>query len=119
MKSLLGADIIVIMPQTLSPTQSNENHFTDTSADVKFYRIIYIGVSALVGLAIMAYMGSNGNAMAWRNRRFVHVQHCEKVQQQWNAWGKRLCLLWFGLFAAVIILSCLVLLTAYLGVKSA
>jgi len=37
--------------------------------------------------SLMAYLGTHGNALAWKHRRFDSVQHCQEVQNKWKPWG--------------------------------
>lgn len=49
---------------------------------------------ALGGIGLMAlYLAGNGNALAWKARRFNSVKHFKRVQQVWAIWGAALALI--------------------------
>ena len=50
----------------------------------------WIGLLALipyVGLIVSIYLGIKGRELAWRNKRWDSLEHFNRVQRRWSAWG--------------------------------
>ena len=41
----------------------------------------------LLAFIIPIYLGSNGNELAWKNRRWDSIEHFKTVQKSWRDWG--------------------------------
>jgi hypothetical protein len=68
----------------------------------------YIGLLALipyVGVIVAIWLGIKGREMAWKNKHWDSLEHFNRVQRRWSAWGVALCVvpLVLGILAAVAI----------------
>jgi hypothetical protein len=68
----------------------------------------WIGLLALVpyvGFLFAIWLGIKGREMAWKNREWESVEHFNRVQRRWSAWGIGLTLGVFllGIVAAIAI----------------
>ena len=68
----------------------------------------YIGLLAFIpylGLICAIYLGVKGRELAWRNKRWDDLEHFNRVQHRWSAWGVGLLLVpaAIGILAAILI----------------
>ena len=50
----------------------------------------WIGLLTLVpyiGFLVSIYLGVKGRELAWRNKRWDDLDHFQRVQKRWSAWG--------------------------------
>lgn len=68
----------------------------------------WIGLLCLipyVGFIFSIYLGIKGRELAWRNKRWESIEHFNRVQKKWTAWGVFLIfgIAGLGILAAIII----------------
>ncbi len=68
----------------------------------------YIGLLALVpyiGFIVAIYLGIKGRELAWRNKAWDDLEHFNRVQKRWSAWGVGVVVVpaLLGILAAILI----------------
>ena len=75
--------MIILVLSSMSPS---DLHSTDP-ADAAITTGIMIGAAALFWLIKTLYLGSKGNAIAWRSGRYTNLSQMKNVQKQWKGWS--------------------------------
>jgi hypothetical protein len=55
----------------------------------------------LVNIVMLIVLGVQGNAWAWRNKRWRDIDHFKRVQRKWAIWGIAGWIVLIGFFAAL------------------
>ncbi|WP_217423403.1 hypothetical protein [Uliginosibacterium aquaticum] len=68
----------------------------------------WIGLLALVpyiGFIVAIYLGIKGRELAWRNKEWDDLEHFNRIQKRWSAWGVGLIIVpaLIGILAAILI----------------
>jgi len=58
-----------------------------------------------VGIIMVFVLGAKGREWAWRNKRWDSLEHFNRVQRKWSAWGVGLTVIpaLLGILAAILI----------------
>jgi cytochrome oxidase complex assembly protein 1 len=59
-----------------------------------------------VNLVMLFVLGFKGNTWAWRNKRWIDIEHFKRVQRKWAIWG---AIVWVGLIGFYVALFLLFL----------
>jgi len=78
--ALLAVDFAIVLPALLS-------------GDMRAVAVLQ-GVSFIINLVMIIYLGKNGNRLAWQNRRFESLQQFVEVQGRWRSWGIVFAIFW-------------------------
>ncbi len=79
--------ILILAMSSMSGTDLHGSKSSGSDTENVIVGLIFVGGSGLFWLIKTLYLGSKGNAIAWRSGRYTNVTQMRNVQRQWTAWS--------------------------------